>query len=124
MTMPWRIRLGTVCGGTGSRADGKFVEANRRRLSQVHRGLSRIGRDLDKCMAIRKILARQPVLFGAENDGETSSTIEFPGYKRSKFVESHHRLIRFAMRQRACAQDQRAIANRLCKRRCLFCRCK
>ena len=53
---------------------GQLVEADRDGLAQVHRGLPRVGRNLDQQVAKRKIFAGEAVLLRPENQRDASST--------------------------------------------------
>src|SRR5215469_15123632 len=99
-----------------SQANCKLVEANCRCLSEVHGWLLWIGRNLDEYMAVREIFAGEPVLFGSEDDRDAAAAVKLGIEKLRRFIETNNLLFRFAVCQRAGANHESAVANRLGER--------
>ncbi len=68
----WNRRCRRAGGGGIATARSQFVETDGGGLAKVHRGLARVGGDLDKRMAQGEIFAGEAVLFRAEDESDVS----------------------------------------------------
>lgn len=110
-----------VCQRLGAMGPGQLVEAHCDSLPKVHRGLVRVGRNLNQQMAAREIVARQPMFLRPENKSDASSTRQFfrhPGHKHRK---KNSRLLGLAMRAGAGSHHQRATSKSFGERGALAC---
>jgi len=88
---------------------GELVEADSDGLAQVHRGLLRVGGDLDQDVAPGEVFARKSMFFRAEDHGHAAATGEFLTDQRGQFGELDDGLLGLAIGEGSGADDEGAV---------------
>jgi methylthioribulose-1-phosphate dehydratase len=99
--------------------DREFIKADRDRLAKIHGGLPRVGRDRDEKVAIRQVIAGEPVLLRPEDESDAARRSKCLSCSRGKLRQGKNRLLGFAVFERPGARDQRALGNCFGKRSAL-----
>jgi len=68
--------------------------------------------DLDEQVTTGQVIAGEAMLFGSEEEGDAAAVFEFVADERREFRELNDALLRFAMREGAGTEHERALANR------------
>ena len=109
-------------GLRGAGVGGQFIEDDGGGLAQIHGGLLGVGGDFDEGVAVGEVLAREAVFFGTEDDSYAGFGMdEVRRDPLVELIEADDCLFGLAMRQRAGAKDERAIADGFGESRALFC---
>jgi len=95
-----------MCGPAQRKSRGQLVETNSDRLAEVHRGLAGIGGYGEKAMAVGEVVAGEPVLLRAEDEGHAASPGEFVADDRRERGEFNDWLLGLAGFERAGAEDE------------------
>jgi len=93
-----------------SRTGAQFIQAYRDRLPEVHRGLERVGGDFGQHVTVREVVAREAVLFRAEDQRGPAHCPQTGRQDGSRVGQKKHRLGRFAVR--TCARSYNEHAGR------------